>query len=120
MKPRLRLTLLAVLAVVSLAPIHVAGARAAAGPADDRPVIAADNHLQDASLDRWRRTAHGWEWIELRPPRQYVARRLHPLTLAAFQLLASLGFLMSRRQESSQRTAHVAKNQEPTPQVGSC
>ena len=59
---------------------------------------ASSNHAYSARVsegeDYWRRTANGWEWL---PPSSRAGPRpltLHPLTLAAFECLASVWVLM--------------------------
>ena len=46
-----------------------------------------------AEEDYWRLTADGWEWMRPTPPSPRPLM-LHPLTVAAFQCLASIGALM--------------------------
>lgn len=61
--------------------------------------------MDAATEDRWRKTTHGWEWLEpaAESSPQVSMLRLHPLVLAALQVLATVAIWLASDVASQSR-----------------
>jgi len=79
-------------------------------------LLPVQNAPADIDSDGWRRTAHGWEHISTwRQPQPLTVKRgpLHPVLVAAMQLLIATGLLVHSIKDPEESPLQKAVQPEP-------